>query len=57
MEIRFDKPIEVSAKQYSIIMTKLKGVCAGKIQDGKYFIKIWLMSWSKEVKMILEAEA
>jgi hypothetical protein len=57
MEIRFDKPIEVSAKQYSRIMTQLKGVCAGKVENGKYFIKIWLMSWSKEVKMILEAEA
>ena len=57
MEIRFNKPIEVSAKQYSRIMTQLKGVCVGKIEDGKYFIKIWLMSWSKEVKTILETEA
>jgi hypothetical protein len=56
MEIRYDKPIEVSDKQYSRIMTQLKGVCSGRIENGKYFIKVWLMSWSKDVKLILETE-
>jgi hypothetical protein len=57
MEIKFNKPIEVSAKQYAKIMTQLKGVCAGKIENEKYFIKIWLMSWINDVKSILESEA
>jgi hypothetical protein len=54
MEIRLDKPIEVTKKQYSEIMSKLKGVCAGRIENEKYFIKIWLMSWVKDVKLILQ---
>lgn len=57
MEINYDKPIEVSQKQYSRIMSELKGVCAGNIKDGKYFIKIWIMAWRSNVKWILETEA
>jgi len=56
MEIKFNTSIEVSAKQYGRIMTELKGVCAGRVEDGKYFIKVWLMSWSKNVEWILEAD-
>jgi hypothetical protein len=56
MQIKFNTPIEVSAKQYGRIMTELKGVCAGRVVDGKYFIKVWLMSWSKNVQCILEAD-
>lgn len=55
MEIKFNTSIEVSVKQYERIMTELKGVCAGRVEDGKYFIKVWLMSWSKNVQWILEA--
>jgi hypothetical protein len=56
MEIKYNTSIEVSAKQYGRIMNELKGVCAGKIEDGKYFIKIWLMAWKKNVQWILETE-
>jgi hypothetical protein len=56
MKVNFDKPIEVSANQYGRIMTELKGVCAGRVEDGKYFIKVWLMSWSKNVEWILQTE-
>lgn len=56
MEIKFNTSIEVSVKQYERIMTELKGVCAGRVEDGKYFIKVWLMSWSKNVQWILEAD-
>lgn len=56
MEIKFNTPIEVTEKQYRRIMSELKGVCAGKIEDGKYYVKVWLMSWSVNIKWILEAE-
>ena len=56
MDVDYDKPIEVSQKQYARIMTELKGVCAGKIENGKYFIKLWLISWRSNVKWILETE-
>jgi len=56
MEIRLNMPIEVSERQYRRIMTELKGVCAGRIENEKYFIKIWLMSWRENVQCILEVE-
>lgn len=57
MQIKFNTPIEVSAKQYGRIMTELKGVCAGRVdENGKHWIKVWLMSWSKNVQWILEAD-
>ena len=56
MIIEYNKPIEVTQKQYGRIMTELKGVCAGKVEDGKYYIKIWLMSWKQNVQWILETE-
>lgn len=56
MTIEYNKPIEVTQKQYGRIMTELKGVCAGKVEDGKYYIKVWLMSWKQNVQWILETE-
>ena len=57
MTIKYNKPIEDSQKQYGRIMTELKGVCAGKVENGKYYIKIWIMSWKQNVQWILETEA
>lgn len=54
--MNYDKPIEVTAKQYGRIMTELKGVCAGQIKEGKYFVKIWLMRWKANVQWIIETE-
>lgn len=56
IKIQYNKPIEVTQKQYGRIMTELKGVCAGKVEDGKYYIKVWLMSWKQNVQWILETE-
>lgn len=56
MTIEYNKPIEVTQKQYGRIMTELKGVCAGKVEDGKYYIKVWLMNWKQNVQWILETE-
>ncbi len=38
MEIEYNKPIEVTQKQYGRIMTELKGVCAGKVENGKAIV-------------------
>ncbi len=54
MKIEYNKPIEVTQKQYGRIMTELKGVCAGKVENGRYYIKVWIMSWKKNVQLILE---
>ena len=56
MDIQYDTPIEVTEKQYKRIMSELKGVCCGRIENGKHFIKLWLMSWKSNVIWILETE-
>lgn len=54
IEIKYDQEIEVSKTQYDIIMGKLAGVCAGRIVDGKHFIKVWVMSYKKIIEQVLE---
>lgn len=39
--IQLDKPIEVTESQYNYLMNVLSGIVAGRIDNGKYFIKIW----------------
>lgn len=56
MELQFDTPVEVTETQYKRIMSELKGVCAGRIENGKHYIKLWLMSWKSNVIWILETE-
>lgn len=53
IEIKYDQPIEVSADQYHVIMRKLPGVCAGRYEDGRYFIKLWLMKYSETIQKII----
>ena len=57
MNIKYNTPIEVTEKQYNLIMNNLKGVCAGRKEttdDGvnKYFVKVLFMKFSKDVKRI-----
>lgn len=56
MDLKYDTPIEVTENQYRRIMSELKGVCAGRIENGKHYIKLWLMAWKSNVIWILETE-
>lgn len=53
MEIRYNVPIEVTQRQYSICMSALSGIVAGRVEDGKYYIKVFLMKYKKEVQKVL----
>jgi hypothetical protein len=53
MEIKYDTPIEVNQKQYGICMKRHHGICAGRVDNGKYFIKVLFMKYAKEVKQDL----
>jgi hypothetical protein len=51
MTIQYNTPIEVNQKQYNICMSRHHGICAGrKDKNGKYFIKVLLMKYAKEVE-------
>jgi hypothetical protein len=46
--------IEVNQKQYNVCMNKFNGICAGKKENGKYFIKVLFMKYNKEVEQFLK---
>lgn len=56
MELHYDMPIQVTENQYRRIMSELKGVCAGRVENGNHYIKLWLMSWKTNLIWILETE-
>lgn len=46
-ELPYDTPIEVNILQYRNIMSKCRGMVAGrKDENGKYWIKVWMMQHS-----------
>ena len=40
MKIIYNIPIEVNQKQYNVCMNTLSGIVAGRVADGKYYIKV-----------------
>lgn len=50
MEIKYDTPIEVNQAQYNVCMSRHKGICAGRKDGDKYYIKVLLMKYADEVK-------
>ena len=55
MIIEYDKPFEVTEKQYRAVMKNCDGMVAGQVSGEKYFIKVWLMKYSKEINQYLAA--
>ena len=52
--LEYNKPIEVTENQYRVIMTQLAGICAGKEEDGKFYIKLWMTKYKKNVQQVLD---
>ncbi len=44
--IKYDTPIEVTKSQYNTLMNKFAGIVAGREEEGKYYIKVWLMKYA-----------
>jgi hypothetical protein len=53
MKIIYNIPIEVNQKQYNVCMNTLSGIVAGRVEDGKYYIKVLLMRYKKNIKRLL----
>ena len=49
MDIKYDTPIEVNQKQFNICMSRHHGICAGRKDGDKYYIKVLFMRYAKEV--------
>ena len=54
MNINYNVPIEVTEKQYNVLIKEMAGVIAHRQEDGKFYITCWLMSYAKHVKRIIE---
>ena len=56
MQIEYDKPFEVTAKQYHYLMANFKERVAGQIDGEKYYIKVWLMDAVPKILAVLKRE-
>lgn len=54
MTLTYDTSIEVTEKQYVFLMSEFEGVVAGMQKDGKFYIKVWLTRYSKQINKILQ---
>jgi len=53
MKIIYNTPIEVNHKQYNVCMNTLSGIVAGRVSDGKYYVKVLFMRYKKKVQQVL----
>lgn len=56
MNILYDVPIEVTKEQHSAIKSKLAGCIAHRIENGRYYIKLWLIQYKQDLLNILNDE-
>ena len=49
IKIEYNVPFEVSKEQYSFLMNNFQGIVAGSEQEGKYYIKVWLMKYKGHI--------
>lgn len=52
VKIKYDTPFEVTKQQYNRLMTHCEGVVAGREENGKYYIKVWLMNHVNYVRQV-----
>ncbi len=53
-DIEYDKEIEVTETQYKECIKHLSGIVAHRIVDNKFYVKLWLMNYNKELLYIIE---
>lgn len=56
VEIKYNTPIEVSEKEYPVLMASFREIIAGRKDEatGKYYIKLWLMKYKKQLAKAFE---
>jgi hypothetical protein len=55
VKIEYDKSVEVTEKQYKHITNEFCGFIAHRIENGRYFIKVWLMRYAKHIEQIINS--
>lgn len=54
-EIKYDTPIEVTEKQYNKIRSEFGGIVATTKEQGKFYIKVWVMKYAPYIQAILRS--
>ena len=50
MEIKYDIPFEVTKEQHDVLINHFAGVvCGREDKDGKFWIKVWIMGYKKQI--------
>jgi len=54
MDLQYDIPVEVTEKQYRAVKSEFGGIIAHRKENGKYYIKLWLMRFKSLLEQSLE---
>ena len=52
--IEYDKPIEVTQNQYNKALNYFAGIVAGRIEKGKFYIKLWIPKYKSYLEDFLQ---
>ncbi len=52
--IEYNIPVEVTEKQYKELTNKFSGIIASRKEDGKFYIKLWMMKYKFLIEEILK---
>lgn len=52
--ILYDQPIEVTEKQYRPIIREFSGLIAHRTENGKFWIKLWIMRYREQLEKRLK---
>jgi hypothetical protein len=55
MNIEYDKPFEVTEAQYRYLIIEYSGAIAHRKENGKFYIKLWTMSYKEEIEKYLNS--
>lgn len=54
-DLKYNTAVEVSIKNFGYLKYKYSGILAFKYRSGKFFIKLWIMSYKKEIETFLKS--
>ena len=48
-KIDYNVPFEVTQSQYNDLMKHFAGIVAGREEEGKYYIKVWITAYNSSI--------
>lgn len=53
IKVQYNMSIEVSKVKYHELVHKFSGIIAHRVENNRYFIKVWIMRYKKRIEEIL----